>query len=98
MRQSTAIGVFVALAAICANAEAAQKRCIDSLNPPGESYEPTSEAEKTYLTENQCEALNSRELRLRLFEIPQEGEDPMSLSVGAKNLGGMLRFKIPFSF
>jgi hypothetical protein len=92
------IGVLVALAAISATAEAAQKRCFDSLNLPGETYEPTTEAEKTQLTENQCEALNSRELRLRLFEIPQESEDPMSLSVGAKNLGGVLRFKIPFSF
>lgn len=98
MQQGTAIGVFVAFAVISATADAAQKKCFDSLSLPGETYEPSTEAERTELTENQCEALNKRELRLQIFEIPQEGEDPMSLSVGAKNLGGILRFKIPFSF
>jgi hypothetical protein len=50
------------------------------------------------LMDNQCEALKSRELRLLLLEIPQEEEDPMALSLGAKSNGVVLRFKIPFSF
>jgi hypothetical protein len=33
-----------------------------------------------------------------LLEIPQEEEDPMALSLGAKSNGLILRFKIPFSF
>jgi hypothetical protein len=32
------------------------------------------------------------------MRIPQEDEDPMELSFGVKNNGGMLRLKIPFSF
>jgi hypothetical protein len=45
-----------------------------------------------------CEAAAKHELRLSLFEIPQEEEDPMSVSVGLKQGGGILRFRIPFSF
>lgn len=50
------------------------------------------------LTENRCEAMESQELRAPLMRIPQEEEDPMELSFGVKNIGGMLRLKIPFSF
>ena len=53
---------------------------------------------QTLLTGNECEALKRREARVPLLELPQEDEDPMSLSVGTKGDGGMLRFKIPFSF
>jgi hypothetical protein len=42
--------------------------------------------------------LKTRELRALLLEIPQEDEDPVQLSLGIKNGGGMLRLKIPFSF
>jgi hypothetical protein len=37
-------------------------------------------------------------LQMRLMEIPQQEEDPMGLSLGSKDKGGMLYFKIPFSF
>jgi hypothetical protein len=50
------------------------------------------------LTENQCEAIIKREFRLSLFEIPQEDEDPMTVTLGLKNGGGILRLRIPFSF
>ena len=50
------------------------------------------------LTENGCEVAKSQELRATLMRIPQEEEDPMELSFGVKNSGGMLRLKIPFSF
>jgi hypothetical protein len=48
--------------------------------------------------DNRCEASTNRELRLPLLEIPQEDEDPMALSLGAKYNGAILRLKIPFSF
>ena len=47
-------------------------------------------ADLPFLTGNQCEAVKRRELRVPLLEIPQEGEDPMSLSVGTKGDGGTL--------
>ena len=50
------------------------------------------------LTESRCEDTKSQELRATLMRIPQEKEDPMELSFGVKNSGGMLRLKIPFSF
>lgn len=50
------------------------------------------------MTENECEAVKRHQLQMRLLEIPQEEEDPMGLSVGSRDKGGMLYFKIPFSF
>jgi hypothetical protein len=55
-------------------------------------------AELPFLTSNQCEAVKRRELRVPLLELPQEEEDPMSLSLGTKGDGATLHFKIPFSF
>ena len=54
--------------------------------------------EQPLLTDNQCEAMKSREFRLLLLEVPQEEEDPVQLSLGIKNGGATLRLKIPFSF
>lgn len=61
--------------------------------------EPNDEpSPQPFLTRNQCEAMEARELRAPLLEIPQEDEDPMRLSLGIKNGGLALRLKIPFSF
>jgi hypothetical protein len=60
--------------------------------------DPPAQGNRLLLTDNQCESLRNRELRVPLLEIPQEKEDPMALSLGAKNGGGALRFRIPFSF
>jgi hypothetical protein len=48
-----------------------------------------------FLTRNQCEAMEARELRAPLLEIPQEDEDPMRLSLGIKNGGLSLRPEDP---
>jgi hypothetical protein len=96
VRRLGILGVFVMLLSVSADADEAKKRCYDSLDA---SNQPDyAQGDQLYLTDNQCDAVAKRELRLKLFEIPQEDEDPMSLSVGAKGLGGVLRFKIPFSF
>lgn len=50
------------------------------------------------MTDSQCEALKTRELRALLLEVPQTDEDPVQLSLGIKNGGATLRLKIPFSF
>jgi hypothetical protein len=50
------------------------------------------------MTDNECEAVKRHQLQMQLLEIPQEGEDPMGLSAGSKDKGGMLYVKIPFSF
>jgi hypothetical protein len=52
---------------------------------------------QTLLTDNQCEALQNRKIHVPLLQIPQENEDPMAPSLDAKDRGGTLRFKIPFS-
>lgn len=54
--------------------------------------------EQPLLLENRCEAIKREELRAPLMRIPQDDEDPMELSFGIKSNGGMLRFKVPFSF
>lgn len=56
------------------------------------------QGDQLFLSGNQCESATKRELRLSLFEIQQEAEDPMSVTLGVKQGGGILRFRIPFSF
>jgi hypothetical protein len=72
--------------------------CSGVLEEKGWADDSPALGEQPLLMENQCEALKSRELRLLLLEIPQEEEDPIALSLGVKNSGAVLRFKIPFSF
>ena len=61
--------------------------------------EPNDEpSPQPLMTRDQCDAIESRELRAPLLEIPQDDEDPMRLSLGIKNGGLSLRLKIPFSF
>ena len=98
MRRIGMVGLLAALATASASAEEARKPCLGSVQGEGENIDPYSRTDQLDLTDNQCESVTGKELRLKLFEVPQEEEDPMSLSVGAKNLGGVLRFKIPFSF
>jgi len=91
------IGVFAALVTVSADAMDA-KPCPGLLEGKGGADASPAQGSQPLLMGNQCEALKSRELRVPLLEIPQEGEDPMALSLGAKYNGVMLRLKIPFSF
>ena len=98
MRSIGMVGLLAALATASASAEDARKPCLGSVHGEGANIDPYSRTDQLDLTDNQCESVTGKELRLKLFEIPQEEEKPMSLSLGAKNLGGVLRFRIPFSF
>jgi hypothetical protein len=71
--------------------------CLDSLEENGDLHDLPTQADLPTLTGNQCEAVKRRELGVPLLEIPQEEEDPMSLSVGTKGNGATLHFKIPLS-
>jgi len=98
VRQVGVIGFFVVVVAVHAHADDTKKPCLGSFDGYDKPSETPSENQQLFLTDNQCEAAEKRELRVPLLEFQQDGEDPMSLSVGAKNIGGILRFKIPFSF
>jgi hypothetical protein len=92
------IAIFAVLIAVSADAMDVNRPCSGLLEEKGWADDSPASGEQPLLMENQCEALKSRELRLRLLEIPQEEEDPIALSLGVKNGGVVLRFKIPFSF
>ena len=74
------------------------KPCYGLLDERGLASSTIERAAPPLLTENQCEAERQHELRLKLLEIPQNKEDPISLSVGTKGDAGIVRFKVPFSF
>jgi hypothetical protein len=93
------IGV-IGFLAIVLSASPAAVDANDGCDAPFEfDAEPNAEpSPQPLLTRNQCDAIEARELRAPLLEIPQEDEDPMRLSLGIKNGGLALRLKIPFSF
>jgi hypothetical protein len=92
------IGILAALVTVSADAMDTKVTCLDLLKENGRVDDSPALAELPFLTDNQCEAVKRRELHMPLLEIPQEEEDPMTLSLGVKDGGGTLRFKIPFSF
>jgi hypothetical protein len=92
------IGLIAALVAVSADAMDTKAPCVDLLKENGRVDDSPALTELPFLTGNQCEAVKHRELRVPLLEIPQEEEDPMSLSIGTKGDGATLHFKIPFSF
>lgn len=96
------IGVLVIVLAFAAGpadaAGANDDGCADLLEENDGPSDSSAPPAQPLMTDNQCEALKNNELRAPLIEIPQEGEDPMQLSLGVKNGGGMLRLKIPFRF
>lgn len=99
MRWIGILGIFTMLAAPSADAQDANRTTCPSLLEEVDAADDTlARDEQPLLTENRCEAVKGQELRVPLMRIPQEEEDPMELSFGVKNNGGMLRFKIPFSF
>jgi hypothetical protein len=98
VRWTGLIGLVAALVTVSADAMDTRAPCVDLLKENGRVDDSTAQADLPFLTGNQCEAVKRRELRVPLLEIPQEGEDPMSLSVGTKGDGGTLYLKIPFSF
>ena len=98
MRWIGIICIFAALVTVSADAMDANRPCPGLLEERGVADDSPAQGQRPLQTDNQCEALKSRELRVPLLEIPQEEEDPMALSLGAKYNGVALRFKIPFSF
>jgi hypothetical protein len=92
------LGILAVLAATSVDARDANRTCFDLLEDVDAADNAPTRGEQPFLTENRCDAMKSQELRAPLMRIPQEEGDPMELSVGVKNNGGMLRFKIPFSF
>jgi len=92
------LGIFAALATVSADAMDANQSCLDLLEEHDGVEVSPAQDQQLLLTDNQCEALKSQEFRAPLLKIPQEDEDPMELSLGVKSNGGILRFKIPFSF
>jgi hypothetical protein len=92
------LGILAALVTGSADAMDVNRSCLDLLEENNGAKVSPAQDEQPLLTDNQCEAMKSRELRVLLLEIPQEEEDPMALTLGAKSNGVALRFKIPFSF
>ena len=97
MRWIGILAILAALVTVSTYAMDTNRSCLDLLKEDEGADVSPAQGEQPLLTDNQCEALKSRELRVLLLEIPQEKEDPMSLSLGAKSNGVALRFKIPFS-
>ena len=98
MRWIGIIGVFAAFVTVSADATDTKAPCLDLVSEDGRVRDSPALAELPFLTDNQCEAVNRRELRMPLLEIPQEEAGPMALSLGTKGDGATLHFKIPFSF
>ena len=97
MRSVGILGIALAFAAAPADAIDANRSCLGLLEDNDGAAISPAQGEQPLLTDNQCEAMKSRELRALLLEVPQEEEDPMELSLGIKNGGAALRLKIPFS-
>jgi hypothetical protein len=98
MRRIGELGVVAALAGVFAFSANGEESCPGLSAGNGQVESQPEQGDRLFLSDNQCQAAAKRELRLSLFEIPQEEEDPMSVSVGLKKGGGILRFRIPFSF
>ena len=96
MRSVFILGIVLLLSTTPAVAMDANRSCLDLLEENEGGL--AARDEQPLLTDNQCEAMKSREFRLLLLEVPQEEEDPVQLSLGIKNGGATLRLKIPFSF
>ena len=96
MRSVGILGLVLAFAAMPADAMDVNRSCLDLHGENGGAEVSPARGEQPLLTDNQCEAMESRELRALLLEVPQE-EDPVQLSLGIKNGGATLRLKIPFS-
>jgi len=92
------LGIFAALVTVSADAMDANRPCHGFLEEMDGAENSPAQGEQLLLTDNQCEALKSQELRAPMLEIPQEEEDPIELSLGIKNNGATLRLRIPFSF
>ena len=96
------IGLLSSLAAagtISANAADSTKPCYGLLEDRKLADSSIELRTPLVMSENECESMKRQELRLELLEIPQDKEDPISLSIGTKDHKGVtLRLKIPFSF
>jgi hypothetical protein len=98
VRRIGVLAILLAFADGPAEAADANDRCAGLLEESDGSDNPPELPAQPLMTDNQCEALENKELRAPLLEIPQEDEDPVQLSLGIKNGSGMLRLKIPFHF
>ena len=98
MQRIAELGVVATFAGVFALSANAEESCPGLLAGNGQAESQPEQGDRLFLSGKQCEAAAKRELRLSLFEISQEEEDPMSVSLGVKQGGGILRFRIPFSF
>jgi hypothetical protein len=98
MQRIGVISVIATFAGVIAFSANAEESCPGLFAGIGQAERQPEQVDRLFLSGNQCEAAAKRELRLSLFEISQEEEDPMSVSLGVKQGGGILRFRIPFSF
>ena len=98
MRWIGILGILAALVTGSADAMDMNRSCLDLLEENDGAKVSPAQDEQPLLTDNQCEAMKSREFRLLLLDVPQEEEDPVQLSLGIRNGGAILRLKIPFSF
>jgi hypothetical protein len=92
------LGILAAFVTGSADAMDMNRSCLDLLEENDGAKVSPAQDEQPLLTDNQCEAMKSREFRLLLLDVPQEEEDPVQLSLGIRNGGAILRLKIPFSF
>ena len=98
MRYAIAISGFAAFLAASAYAAEAKKQCFALPQEKIDTDDPVAQVTQPLLTQNECDAIQRHGLQIQLIEIPQDGEQPMRLSLGSKDKGGMFYFKIPFSF
>ena len=98
MRWIGIIYLCAAFVTLFGRAIEAKPICAESLEGQLGSDGPHTRDQLPKLTSKQCEALKSKDFRVPLLEIPQNKEDPMSLSLDGKENGATLRFKLPFSF
>jgi hypothetical protein len=92
------LGIFASLVTTSADAMDEYRACPGLLEGTDAADASPANGQQPLPLDNGCETIKSEELRAPLMRIPQEGEDPMELSIGVKNNGGALRLKIPFSF
>jgi len=88
------VGAFAVGLTLSANAE---ESCRDLYAGKGQSEGQPEQGDRLYLSDSQCEAAAKHELRLSLFEIPQEDENPKAVAIGLRQGVGILRVREQFS-
>jgi hypothetical protein len=71
------IAMLVVHLAVAAKAQDETDPCLRMRADQDSAYELSGPGRQPRPTDNQCEAVEKRELRMPLFEIPQDEENPM---------------------